>query len=237
MGLASLANFSLQPFLGTWPGEPPDTLRFGLPLASDGAVLNFPFALRCTPFFSTMTCLMASRSGNKICVDLGTVEWLRLYWFCHNIRTDNSTMAARSALLKGILPFFIAVLQRGEVFDIVIQHSHTQDMLSHSGTLGLVHYLLYVELLPFSSISTYVAQDSPGRTSTFVDTYLQSLAHSLQPTSHTRASCGRRDPIRTVHCRTAGFSVARTTQGLPCHEPSGLLGASDESAQSPPCRP
>ena len=54
-----------------------------------------------------MTHSMASRSGNNVHVDLGTVEWLRLYWFCHDIETDDSTMAARSALLKGIFPFFI----------------------------------------------------------------------------------------------------------------------------------
>ncbi len=54
-----------------------------------------------------MTHLMASRSGNKVCVDSGTVEWLRLYWSCHDIETDYSTMVARSALPKGILPFFV----------------------------------------------------------------------------------------------------------------------------------
>ncbi len=100
-------NFSLQPFSGTQPVRPPDTLRFGLPLALDGAVPLFPFALRFAPFFSTMTCLMASRSGSNVRVNLGTVEWLRLYWFCHNIGTDDSTMAARSALPKEIFPFFV----------------------------------------------------------------------------------------------------------------------------------
>jgi hypothetical protein len=73
----------------------------------DGAVLPFPFALRFTPFFSTMTCLMASRSGSNVRMDLRTVEWLRLYWFCHDIGTENSTMAARSASPKGIFPFFV----------------------------------------------------------------------------------------------------------------------------------
>ncbi len=63
--------------------------------------------LRFPPFFSTMTCSMASKSGNNVLVDSGTVEWLRLYWFCHNIGTDNSTMVARSALPKGIFPFFV----------------------------------------------------------------------------------------------------------------------------------
>ncbi len=47
-----------------------------------------------------------------------------------------------------------AVLQRREVFVIIIQHSHTRDMLSHSGPLGLAHRLLNVEPLPFGSIST-----------------------------------------------------------------------------------
>jgi hypothetical protein len=107
MGFAMLANFSLQPFLGTQQVGPPDALHFGLPLALDGAVPPFPFALRFAPFFLTITPLMASRSGSNIRVDLGTVEWLRLYWFCHGIRTDDSTTLARSALPKGIFPFFI----------------------------------------------------------------------------------------------------------------------------------
>ncbi len=55
--------------------------------------------------------------------------------------------------------------------------------------------------------------------------------------SHARASCNRRDTVKTVRLWTAGSSVARMTQQLPCCEPSGLLGTSDESAQSPPCRP
>jgi hypothetical protein len=37
---------------------------------------------------------------------------------------------------------------------MVIQHSHSQDMLSHSGPLGLVHCLLNVEPLSFDCIST-----------------------------------------------------------------------------------
>ncbi len=49
MSLAMLQNFSLRPFLGTLPVGPPDALCFGLPLASDGAVLPFPFALRFAP--------------------------------------------------------------------------------------------------------------------------------------------------------------------------------------------
>ncbi len=100
-------NFSLQPFLGTQPVGPPDALCFRFPLALDGAVPPFHFALSFTPFFSTMIYLMASRSGNKVHVDSGTVEWFKLYWFCHDIGTDDSTMAARSASPKGIFPFFV----------------------------------------------------------------------------------------------------------------------------------
>jgi hypothetical protein len=54
-----------------------------------------------------MTCSMASRSGSNVQADLGTVEWLRFYWFCHDIGTDKSTMLARSALPKGMFPFLI----------------------------------------------------------------------------------------------------------------------------------
>jgi hypothetical protein len=61
-------------------------------------------------------------------------------------------------LLKGMSPFFVAGtalgLSRLEVFDLVIQHSHTQDMLMHSGSLGLAHHLLDVVPLPFGRISS-----------------------------------------------------------------------------------
>jgi hypothetical protein len=50
---------------------------------------------------------IASSSGSNIRVDSGTVEWLRLYWFCHDIGTDARMIAARSALPKGIFPFFV----------------------------------------------------------------------------------------------------------------------------------
>jgi hypothetical protein len=57
----------------------------------------------------------------------------------------------------------------------------------------------------------------------FADAYLWSLDCLLHPTSHARASRGKRDPIWTVRRRTAGSSVARTTWQLPCCEPSGPL--------------
>jgi hypothetical protein len=69
---------------------------------------------------------IASRSSNNARVDSRTVEWLRLYWFCHVIGTHASTIASRSALSKGDTPFFCcryslgAVLQHREVSDVVI---------------------------------------------------------------------------------------------------------------------
>jgi hypothetical protein len=107
-----------------------------------------------------MTHSLASRSGNKVRFDLGTVKRLRLYCFFHIIGTDASTMAARSAFAKRDITYFHCwyslgvVLQRREVFDVVIQHSHLQDVLLHSCPLGLVHCLLNTELLPFRPIST-----------------------------------------------------------------------------------
>ncbi len=68
-----------------------------------------------------------------------------------------------------------------------------------------------------------------------MDAYLWSLDCLLQPMIHVRASCGRCDPIGTVHHETGGSSVACASRRLPCREHSGLLGASVESAQSPPC--
>jgi hypothetical protein len=110
--------FSLQPFLGTQPVGPPDALCFGLLLASDWAVPAIPFAFSFLLCFSTMTCSMASRSGSSVRVDSGTVEWLRLYWFCHNIGTDASTISARSALPKGIFPFFVVGTALGLSFNV-----------------------------------------------------------------------------------------------------------------------
>ncbi len=78
MGLAPLAKLLTATLLRDSSSWAPRCL-FGLPLALDGAVLPFPFALRFTLFFSTMTRLMASRSGSNVRVDLGTIEWLRLY--------------------------------------------------------------------------------------------------------------------------------------------------------------
>jgi hypothetical protein len=106
MGLATLAKLLTVTLLRDSTSQAPRRLHFGLPLALDGAVLPFPFALRFAPFFSTMTHLMASRSSSNIQVDLGTVKWLRLHLFCHDIGTDNSIMAARLALPKGIFPFY-----------------------------------------------------------------------------------------------------------------------------------
>jgi hypothetical protein len=85
MGLALLAKYLTATLLRDLTSRAPRRL----------ALWAFPFALRFASFFSTMTQLMASRSVSNVRMDSRTIEWLRLYWFCHNIRTDNSTMVAR----------------------------------------------------------------------------------------------------------------------------------------------
>jgi hypothetical protein len=57
----------------------------------------------------------------------------------------------------------------------------------------------------------------------FTDAYLWSPDCFLQPTSHARASRGRRGPIGTVRRRTAGSSVACTTRQLLVVSLLGLL--------------
>ncbi len=54
--------------------------------------------------------------------------------------------------------------------------------------------------------------------------------HSSPATCHACASRSRRNPIGTVHHRTGGSSVARTSWWLPCGESSEDLGASVGSA-------
>jgi hypothetical protein len=80
-----------------------------------------------------------------------------LYLFCHDIGTDARRLD--QPCRKGKFFFYRrdslgAVLQRRGVSDVVIQQSHLQDMLLHSGPLGLAHRLLDIELLPFSCVST-----------------------------------------------------------------------------------
>jgi hypothetical protein len=64
--LATLAKLLTVTFLGTQPVWPPDALRFGLLLASDRVVPALPFALSFLLCFTTMTCLMASRSSGNV---------------------------------------------------------------------------------------------------------------------------------------------------------------------------
>jgi hypothetical protein len=107
MGLAALANLLTATLLRDSTSRAPRRLALWVTFGFGWGYTALSFALRFAPFFSTMTRSMASRSGNNVRVDLRTIEWLRLYWFCHNIGTDNSTMAARPALPKGIFPFFV----------------------------------------------------------------------------------------------------------------------------------
>jgi hypothetical protein len=62
-------------------------------------------------------CCIASRSSSKVQVDPGTNEWLRLYWFCHDIGADASTIMARSALPKGMFTFFVVGTALGLSFN------------------------------------------------------------------------------------------------------------------------
>jgi hypothetical protein len=102
-----------------------------------------------------MTWSIASRFGSNIRVNSRTVEWLWLYWFCYNIGTDASAIAARSALLKRMFPFFVIGRILGLSFNVGRYLAyHLQDMLLHSGSLGLAHCLLNLELLTFGSVST-----------------------------------------------------------------------------------
>ncbi len=70
MGLALLAKLLTATLLR----DPPDALRLGLLLALAGAVPPFALALRFAPCFSSITRSIASRSGNNVRVDLGTIE-------------------------------------------------------------------------------------------------------------------------------------------------------------------
>jgi hypothetical protein len=85
------------------------------------------------------------------------MECMRFYWFCHMMGTEASRIAARSALLKGILPFFGcnslgAVLQHREVLQVPIQYLNARYIQTYGSPLGLLYSLLDVELLPFGSI-------------------------------------------------------------------------------------
>jgi hypothetical protein len=80
--------------------------------------ITFCFALSFSFCFSTMTRSIASRSGSSARNDLGSVRWVRFYWFCHVIGMDASTIAARSASPKGVFPFFIIGTALGLSFNV-----------------------------------------------------------------------------------------------------------------------
>ncbi len=109
MGFATLANLSLRAFLETQSLESLDAFVLGLLLVLGWAAVSLPFALSFSLNFSTMTHSIFSRSGSNVQGDLGTVRWVRLYWFYHIIGTDASMIATRSAFLKGTFPFFVIV--------------------------------------------------------------------------------------------------------------------------------
>jgi hypothetical protein len=98
--------------------QAPRRFLLGLLLASGMTVLALPFALSFLFCFSTMTHSIASRFSSNSHIDLGTVRWVRMYWFCHIIDTDTSTIVARSALLKGMFPLSVIGTALGLSFNV-----------------------------------------------------------------------------------------------------------------------
>jgi hypothetical protein len=118
VGFATLAELLTATLLRDLTSRAPRRLVLWVTLGFGWGCTALPFALSFLLCFSIMTRSMASRSGSNVGVDSGTVEWLRLYWFCHNIGTDASTMVARSALPKRIFPYFIVGTALGLSFNI-----------------------------------------------------------------------------------------------------------------------
>jgi hypothetical protein len=113
-------------------------------------------------------------------------------------------------------------------------------MLLHSGPLGLAHRMLNVEPLPFGSVSTedrelmQLKTVSEGHPCVWTPSFGNFTIYSSPRVMlvHLVATQSYWD------CdQTGGSSAAHTSWLLPCHEPSGILGASVGSAQSPPCGP
>jgi hypothetical protein len=95
MGLSLLAKLLTATLLRDSTSRPHGRFALWVALGFGWGCTALPFCLEVCTLFSTMTHSIASRSGNKVQVDLETVELFRLYWFCHDIEKDNSTMAAR----------------------------------------------------------------------------------------------------------------------------------------------
>jgi hypothetical protein len=74
MGLALLAKLLTATLLRDSTSGSLGRFALGLLLASAGAVPPFALALRFAPHFSSITHSIASRSGNNVRVDSGTVE-------------------------------------------------------------------------------------------------------------------------------------------------------------------
>jgi hypothetical protein len=115
VGLATLAKLLTATLLRDLTSRAPRRLALWVTLGFGLGCTSLTF---CPELLVLLPHLMASRSGSNIRVDLETVEWLRLYWFCHNIRTDASTIPARSALPKGIFPFFVIGAALGLSFNV-----------------------------------------------------------------------------------------------------------------------
>jgi hypothetical protein len=108
VGFAMLAKLLTASVLRNSINQAPRRFFLGITCGiRTGCALALPFALSFLFSFSTMTHLIASKSSRNARVNLGIMRWVRLYWFCHIIGTDTSTIVARSALTKRMFPFFV----------------------------------------------------------------------------------------------------------------------------------
>ncbi len=108
MGLATLAKLLNVTLLRGLTSRAPRCPALWVTLGFGSGCTSLTFHLDLLVVLLNQDCSMASRSSSNVqAYLLGTIEWLRLHWFCHDIGTDASTIAARSALQKGIFPFFV----------------------------------------------------------------------------------------------------------------------------------
>jgi hypothetical protein len=95
VGFATLAEPLTATLLRNLNSGAPRCLALQVTLGCGLGCTALTFCLEFLAVLLNLTRFMASRSGNNVRVDLGTVEWLRLYWFCHDIGADPSTIPAR----------------------------------------------------------------------------------------------------------------------------------------------
>jgi hypothetical protein len=107
VGFATLAKLLTATLLRDSTRRAPRCLALWVTLGFGWGCTAPAFCLEFCTLFLNHDLFYGLKSGSNIQVDSRTVEWLRLYWFCHDIGTDNSTMAAESVSPKGIFLFFV----------------------------------------------------------------------------------------------------------------------------------